>query len=497
MPIKSCYTENSRKKKRQRKRPARPPRESGTCAKGVWDVQNEKGRGDRGMGLQHMKKMLRRLQGARFFTLFNFHDELAKGRSCVLLHNALQGAISWLSTGLFYTSFLMTNGINIVNIGILTFVPYIANCFSIFSPSILERFVKRRWVLAGGRVAYDTIILLGITLMPVFVKDPTAKMVLFVGLTFLANIINALFSSGYSVWHVNFIPEPVRAEFFSINTTVTSFIGCGAALLSSVVADALAGSPYEDTIIVVFRYIAFALAMLDVVLLTLPKEYPYKKSKELPRLRHIVTKPFRHKKFVLTMAMVFAWTFFINVPLSSLNYYLINDVGVTYSFIYIINMFYPFFLLFFMPIWRKFLNRRGWFITFAVGGMLHCPTNLLYSCVTAANYGWLIPVVRLTQHFLGVGTNVAYANMLYINLPDSDQTNYVAFHTLVVNIAAFLGMMVGTGFVAANPDILVRVGSLGFTNVQMLLWVEALGELLVPMMILLLLKKLTPEKALA
>lgn len=438
-------------------------------------------------------KLLKRLHSAHFFTLFNFHDEYAKGRSCLLLHNALLSAISWLSTGLFYTSFLMANGINIVNIGILTFLPYIASCFSIFSPSILERFARRRWILAGGRLAYDLIILLGITIMPLLVSDPTTKMVLFVVLTFTANIINALFSSGYMVWHVNFIPESVRAEFFSINTTVTSFIGCGAALLSSVVADALAGSAYEDTVIVIFRYVALALAMLDLVILSLPKEYPYKKSKELPRLRHIVTKPFRHKKFALTMAMVFAWTFFINVPMSSLNYYLINDVGVTYSFIYIINMFYPFFLLIFMPVWKKFLNRKGWFITFAVGGLLHCPTNLLYSCVTAANYGWLIPIVRLTQHFLGVGTNVAYANMLYINLPDSDQTNYVAFHTLVVNIASFLGMMAGTGFVAANPDILVRVFGTGFTNVQILLWVEALGELLVPLAVLKLLPQLTPD----
>ena len=59
-------------------------------------------------------KLLRRLQGARFFTLFNFHNELAKGRSCMLLSNAIVSVISWLTTGLFYTSFLMANGIDIV-----------------------------------------------------------------------------------------------------------------------------------------------------------------------------------------------------------------------------------------------------------------------------------------------------------------------------------------------------------------------------------------------
>ena len=277
----------------------------------------------------------------------------------MILSAVTVSVINWLTTGLFYTSFLMTNGIDIVNIGILTFVPYIANCFSIFSPSILERFQKRKLLLAASRLAYYSLNILGITVLPLFVSDPQLKMILFVAIVFSANIINALFSSGYSVWHVKFIPDHVRADYFSMNQLLTAFIGCGAALLSSFVADALSGSAYENTIIVVFRYAAFALGALDVLLLSLPKEYPYSRSKELPKLRHIVTKPFTHKKFAITMAIVFVWTFCVNAPQSTLNYYLINDVGVSYSFIYIINMFYPFFLLAFLPLWNRFLRAKG------------------------------------------------------------------------------------------------------------------------------------------
>ncbi|MBR2948491.1 MAG: MFS transporter [Lachnospiraceae bacterium] len=440
-----------------------------------------------------MQRILKKIRRSTFFKLFNFNDDLAKGRSCMILSAVMCSVISWLTTGLFYTSFLMTNGIDIVNIGILTFVPYIASCFSIFSPSILERFQKRKFLLAGSRIAYYTLNLLAITVMPRFVSDPALKMVLFVIIVFTANIINALFSSGYSVWQVKFIPDDVRADYFSLNQLITSFIGCGAALLSSIVADALSGSAYEDTIIIIFRYVAYALGVLDVVLLSIPKEFPYSRSKELPRLRHIITKPFTHKKFAITMAIVFVWTFCINAPQSTVNYYLINNVGVSYSFIYTINMFYPFFLLFFLPLWNKFLRKKGWFTTFALGAMLLCPTNLMYSCVTADNYTWLFPTLRLIQHFIGVGCNVAYANMAYINLPEKDQTNYIAFHTLVVNIAGFLGMMLGTSFVAAYPDIVVTVFGLQFTNVQMLFWLEALGEISVGIAVFLLTPVITPD----
>ena len=426
--------------------------------------------------------------------LFNFKDEKAKGRSCMLLSAILSSVITWLTSGLFYTSFLMVNGIDIVKIGIISFVPFIANCFSIFSPSILERFKRRKTILALGRVTFYTLNILGITLMPRFVQDPNTKMALFVAIIFLANIVNALFSSGYSVWQVNFIPSEVRAEYFAASTMFVAFIGCGSALVSSMVADALSGSSYQDSIIVIFRYIAFALALLDVFILTRPKEYAYMQTRDKPRFTDIFTKPTKNKKFALTMVIVFTWTLFINVPLSSLNYYLLNNVGVDYTFIYAINMAYPFFLLFFLPPWKKILRKLGWFKTFAYAALLHIPTSLLYSCVTSQTYLWALPTLRLAQHLFGVGLNVAYANMAYINLPKTDQTNYISFHILVVNVASFLGMMAGTGFVMISGDLVLHIFGLPFTSVQILLWVEALGELVVPLAVLKLLPKITPEQ---
>jgi len=440
-----------------------------------------------------LQRLIKEIRSAYFFQLFNYKDELAKGR-CSMLISAVIGSVNgWLTGGLFYTSFLMANGINLVNIGIISFVPYIAHCFSIFSPMILERFPKRKKILLGSSFITSTLSLLVLTFMPRFISDPTVKMVLFVILIFTTNIITSLFSSGWTAWHVKFIPDSVRAEYFSASTLFTAFIGCGSALISSVVADALSASAYKDTIIVVFRLIAFGLAMLNLVNLAIPKEYPYERSAEIPRLRHIVTKPFQHKKFMLTMCLAVIWSFCVSCSPASLNYYLINDVGVSYSFIYIINMFYPFFLMAFLPFWKRILRKQGWLKTIAIGAILHLPTNLLYSCVTSANYIWLMPLVRLTQHFFGVGFNVAYANILYINLPEEDQTNYISFYTLITNIAGFLGSMAATTFIARFPDLVVTIFGLRFTNVQMLLWMDCLGDILLPLGIMLLLKQITPD----
>lgn len=292
---------------------------------------------------------------------------------------------------------------------------------------------------AGGRLGYHTLNLLAITLMPVFVQDPSSRVVWFAVLTFAANMVGALFGSGYTAWHLNFIPDGIRAEYFSTEAMIASFIS-------------------GDTIVILFRYIAFALAVFEVWALTRPKEYPYKKTADKPRLRDIVTKPFSQKKFLLTMMIIFLWVFFANIPAGALNYHLINNVGVQYTFIYVINLCYPFFLMLFTPLWKKWLGKWGWLKTFAFGAVLCCPTTLVYSCITAKNYLWLYTLMYLCRHFLSVGVNTTYANLTFINMPSADQTNYIAFHTLAVNAAGLLGMMAGTMFIGAFPNILLSFG---------------------------------------
>ncbi len=426
--------------------------------------------------------------------LFTLHDEYGKGR-CVMLTSAIITSINnFLTSGIFYTSFLMIYGIDLVNIGIITFVPFIAGCFGIFSPSLLERFQKRRWVLGCGKLLFSTLNILGITLVPILVHAQNVRIICFIIIIFLANLINALTNSGFSVWHLNFIPEQVRAEYFMKQTTISSFIGVGASLISSYIADLLAASPYADTIIIVFRYAAYFLALTEVIVLLLPKEYPYPKTADKPHLRDIFTLPFRSKPFLLTMVLVLIQTFSLNVPSSFLNYYLLNNVGAQYTYIALINMAYPFTLLICQPITRRLINRHGWFRVFGIALLVYAPSMFIYSCVTASNYLWLFTAVRLTQHFMGVFMNTTYANIAFVNLPPKDQTNYISFHLLVVNIATFLGMFFGTLAIAWIGDRVVTLFGLQFTSVQMLLWVEAVGHFIVTVFIYCNYKTLDPRE---
>ena len=149
------------------------------------------------MGIKLAK--LKNLKYSDLFTVFNWHDDRGKGRCCMLASAILATLVTDLTAGTLYTAFLTVNNFSIVDAGVITFLPLIASCFSIFSPAILERFKKRRWVLAGGRLAYYVINILGLTALPYLVKDQGAKLFCFGAVVFLASLVNNLFTSGYFV----------------------------------------------------------------------------------------------------------------------------------------------------------------------------------------------------------------------------------------------------------------------------------------------------------
>ena len=115
--------------------------------------------------------------------------------------------------------------------------------------------------------------------------------------------------------------------------------------------------------------------------------------------------------------------------------------------------------------------------------LIHAPSWVAYACVDAGNYLWLYTAVRIFQHVVGVGLNTSYANISFVNLPQEDQTNYFSFYMLVNSLSAFAGMMVGTGLVAWIGERALFLFGLRFSSVQILLLIQALGNVLVPLFI--------------
>lgn len=405
--------------------------------------------------------------------LFSLKDEGGRGRAALLFAAVGDNLILQLTGGIFYTGFLVGYKFDIVNIGVLTFIPFMANMLGVpLTPLVLRRFKKRKAIITLSRAAYFLINILGISLLPEFVTDNGARLGWMAAIIFVSNLINTISVAGYNAWYVNYLPEHLRAEYFSTSQFLSYFIPGIVILTSSAVADSLSGSPYQLQIIIGLRFAALAVGMANVIVLSLPKEYPYEDSHTY-KISHVFSTPLRNKPYLLTMLIVLVWQFSASAYSSLFNVYLLNSIGVSYMFFNIIIATYSLFFIFFSGFWKRMISRRSWFRVYGLTMLINVPAQFALAFVSPGNYMPLMLVARFTQHFMGVGQNICYANFQYIFIPLGDRITYTSFYQFAVNAGNLAGLAFGTAFLALLPEFSMDIFGVTLGGVPFLVMLNA------------------------
>lgn len=407
-----------------------------------------------------------RIMWTSFSDIFNLKDNDAKGRTIQLSSHLLTTFYNVFITGIFYTGFLSMYGMSITDTGILTFIPFLGNLFSIFSSKLLERYEKRKKILIISKIIFYALYIVATTAMPQFIHDPKARLVCFSVLMFVAFAFYAPFAPGFTVWFYNYYPKENdrRTRFLVLLQIFASILSSMVLLFSGFLTDALEGSPYQDQLILGFRYFAFALVLVDVFMQSRAKEYPYPKAAST-KLTDIFTLPFKYRKFLLCMLMMFAWNFIANLNNGLWNYHLLNHMNFSYTLINTMSVLYTVILLVLSSTWQKVLRRYSWIKTFGIACLLWVPTEFLFFFLTPDRSFMYVPLC-IIQHILSVGLNFSYANILYMNLPEENSTAHIAFNTIGCNIFAFLGLITGTWISSITGDNTVPMLGMDVYSVQ-------------------------------
>lgn len=443
---------------------------------------------------QFMRKFNFQARKDAFFEIYNLKDENAKGR-LISLGDALVTALyNVFITGIFYTGFLSMYGMSITDVGIITYIPLIANCFSVFSSVILERIPKRKWVLVGAKVFFYALYILATTLMPQFVHDTQARLIWFAVILFVAHAVYALFSPGFTPWFYNFYPadNARRTRYITLNQIFASIMSSATLILSGVLTDAMAGTPFQDTLILILRYFAFVLVIVDVAMQSRAIEYPYPKSAKI-KFVQVFTLPFRYKKFMLCLAMMFYWNFVANLNNGLWAYHLLNHMEFSYTLINAVSMMYTVILIFTASHWQKVLRRNGWIKTFGMTLLVWAPSEVFFFMMTRSST-WLYLPLSVWQNLLAVGLNLSYANVLYMNLPEENSTAHIAFYSIGCNLFAFLGLFTGTQISSAGGDVPFMFMGLEVYSVQFTALARGGMILLLGILLVMFWRKFTPDR---
>ena len=367
-----------------------------------------------------MNKLQKLYRRTGWHTVFSFDDENTSARTYLLGATSVQAVVNGLSTGVFYTGFLMGYGINIVNLSILTVIPYLTSLFSLLTPYILDRFPKRRMILSVARMLYYAINILGITLLPKLVILQSARVTGLIIIVFVANAINFLFA-GYNPWHMPYITPEIRTGYFSATAMASNLIGTVVALLTSLLTEELT-PVMQLRVFTALRILAFGIAAVDVYFLQKPKEPQYLLSSNRPSLINIIKLPIKNKRFLRTMFIYLVYTMSANLSTSVITTWQLQTVKTGYVFPSVINVIFPLFVAFTSAPWGKVLQKIGNFKALALTCLVLAATYFPYAFVTHENYLWLMLMVRLAQHGIGMLQHYSVNNLIYINLPKEDQT---------------------------------------------------------------------------
>lgn len=430
----------------------------------------------------------------RFRETFNFKDPNAKGRCCVLIFKIVEGFLTYITTGIFYTEFLRLNNMDITSAGILSFIPYMASMLVLFTPALLNRFPKRKWILAACKFLYYFVILVGLNLLLRFVPGQTGRLWGMIVITFLASLFNVVATAGYAAWHIRFQPEEIRAYFLSVCLFLTALVAGIFTLISGWISDRLGAMDpaAEQLFISGLRYFAFGLGVVNVLFLLLPREVEYP-TIHTPRFSDIFSIPLKNGRFMLTMGIVFLWQFSNYCYSAQLNYYLRETIGMSMTFYNIIIFLYSVFFIFCMSFWQKMIRRTSWFFVYAVALLIVAPFQILYGFVQPEHYILLVLIVRLPQHFAGVGHNVAFDNFQYINMPLTNRECYTSFYQIVFNLGALAGFVFGTVFTSLTTDWSFTAFGYTYTSgVPFLVVISGLVEFLIAALVLIFRKRLEP-----
>ncbi len=390
-----------------------------------------------------------------FYRLYNLKDEKSRGRAMILANVLMCSIGNIFITGTFNTAFLAANGIDIVRVGIIAFVPYICQLLSLLTPRVFANIKRRRWILFATHFIYYGCNVFATTVMPMFVQDPGKRTLWFAVFLFIGNGINSVFGTGVSAWSVKFLPEGRDRNFyFSVSNLVTNVMGTVTAIGAALAADALAGSPRQAQILTTLRLAAFVVLIIGGLLqILVPKEYPYERSTSKVRLRDVVTIPMQNRKFMLTVLAGYLWGFICFTNSSTWTYYLLDTVKLPYVMTYIPSVVMALGSIFLMSLCRRIYNRFGWHKMFRSNVL----TILLIDCAAmfiTAKTVWLFVIYSILGGLGQLILQLTTSNTMYLNLPATDADHYFNFHGFASSLFTLLGGVFGTWFlsVTERPD---------------------------------------------
>ena len=422
--------------------------------------------------MKHQKSGTRGPRRSNVFyrLFFNRGDERCYGRFAFFFDTLMMNFSGVFAGGAFYTAFLRLNDISMADVGVMTYMPIIANLSCLFTPLIFRKMKRRKAVLMLARISYYLFNLVGVALVPFLVQSAGMRIFLMSFFLSFANVIWGLFAGGFADWELNVLPQDgTREDFFAYRSLICSIMTAITQFLAGLAATALEATAPETQLTWLFwlRLGGFLFILLDVVVFLRAKEYPYPQSETNLKFKDVLLVPMHHKAFRNAMLWHSGISFGGSLITSSWTYYLL-DCGVKYSTLSFLSAIPPVCTLLLTPLSLRIFKKMGCVNSSFLFRVIEATLFFGYIFIVPATAYWLYPLLHVLIQISSVGLGIADMNFIYLFMPKKDRVTYYSFYYVTNTIFSFLGAFVGAQYIIYTEGKTFQLFGITLANVQLL-----------------------------
>ena len=381
-------------------------------------------------------------------------DDLRRGlRSFTIEGAATMGLGSITGSGLL-AAYALILGANNFQIGVLAALPFLAMPLQVFTVGLVEN-IRRRKVIAIPLWALAQSIWIPIALIPVLVDAPGGGAIsMLLGLMAMRSIVVALQNPAWNSWIRDLVPQSVMGTVFArrlrwANLAAMSF-GMGAALF----VDFWRGRVEPEDAVY-----AYTIALLTGAILLgtisefframMPEPSMQGPAVERRPLFETLIEPFKDSAYRPMLVFQFLWAVALHLAVPFFAVYMLNVIGLPVSAVLAFAVLSQLFNVIFLRVWGPLVDRMGNKAVLSVSASLYVFVILGWTFTTMPDRYFLTIPLLIVLHMLAgaasAGATLTTGTIGFKLAPEGKATAYVAAVSIVANLGAGAGPLIGGG----------------------------------------------------
>ncbi len=414
-------------------------------------------------------KILKLIKDVYFSSESLTEKDYQNSRKLFVYEGITARAIFVLATGAFLAGFAKYLGASDQLNGLLGGIPVLAGMIQVFSPIVLERLEKRKFLISFFSLSHR--LLLGLMIfIPLIVKDTSAALTLIAITYFVSFLLISFTSPAVSGLLMDLTPEHIRGRYFGRRESFIVAISTVVTLFSGKVLDMFKQSGSEYTGFMAVSIIIIILAFANFYFISSVKEPPIKRSTTSVDIKSIITVPLKDYEFRKVIVLFMLWNIGLQIGGPFFAVYMVTGLKLKYSYIMFLGMLSSIANMITVRIWGRIADKKSWVYTTKMSIGLLAVIHACWFFVNEDTAFLLVPLLHVLSGVAWSGINISIFNIQFTFTPEDGRTIYIGFNAGLNALVGFASTLAGSALIGILSNLNFKLfGVLSVVNMQVVL----------------------------